>query len=172
MFASKVCVCRKKRGRTRKIGRKDSSRQENLGHDSDPLMNPPPPPLWDPAVFSTPPPPATLPSPLPPPVLAPYSLCVCVCARALALSSYSRQVKFPDLTLTQVLCLTDQNLTFPLWGVWAEQRWIDGVYRFHMFLNRAGVQYQIGQEAGRSPCPITDLVAHYVCNHRSLTSSW
>lgn len=44
---------------------------------------------------------------------------------------------------------------------------LDGVYWSHTLLNRAGVQHQIGLDAGLSPRPITDLVTHFFCNQRT-----
>ncbi len=101
MFARKVCVfistCLKKRKNQKKIGRRDSSRQENLGHDSDPLMNPhhllsetlqSSPPLPQPPYSITSPPPRH-PSPL-----------LSVCAPLI-----QWQVKFPDLTLIKIALL-------------------------------------------------------------------
>lgn len=89
--ARKVCVCLKKEENEKNMKERDSSRQENLGHDSDPLMNPhllpetpqPSPPLPHPlhSITSSPSHPIRL-----------LSVCNLL---------VQRQVKFPDITLNQ-----------------------------------------------------------------------
>lgn len=99
VYQPRCVVLGLRKGRTGNIGSRNSTRRENLGHDSDPLMNHRHLLLETPQVFSTPPPQvATLHTPS---IHTPFSV--------YTLFLYSGRSK-----CSPFLSIIDQNLTMPL----------------------------------------------------------